>query len=70
MKTINIDGLPGITIQGKKGQDGRPGNKTIFYSEPYIKSSIKKFITKVLKNREIGAIKHKIFFKAASPMAI
>ena len=41
MKTINIDGLPGITIQGKKGQDGRPGNKTIFYSEPYIIDSDK-----------------------------
>ena len=35
MKTINIDGLPGITIQGKKGQSGRPGNKTILYSKSY-----------------------------------
>ena len=43
MKTINIDGLPGITIQGKKGQDGRPGNKTIFYSEPYIIDSDKPY---------------------------
>ena len=35
MRTINIDGLPGITIQGKKGQSGRPGNKTILYSKSY-----------------------------------
>lgn len=35
MITINIDGLPGITIQGKKGQSGRPGNKTILYSKSY-----------------------------------
>ena len=35
MNTINIDGLPGITIQGKKGQSGRPGNKTILYSKSY-----------------------------------
>lgn len=35
MKTISIDGLPGITIQGKKGQSGRPGNKTILYSKSY-----------------------------------
>lgn len=35
MRTFNVDGLPGISIQGKKGNNGRPGNKTIIYSDEY-----------------------------------
>ena len=37
MKTFELCGLPGITLQGKKGTDGHRGNKLIFYSEASLK---------------------------------
>ena len=49
MKTINIDGLPGITIQGKKGQSGRPGNKTILYSKSYSPDLTKSYLCYLIK---------------------